>query len=147
MFSKELQLCIYIHVHADLCLECIYTASVSPEHKSAYNYVHAQLVIRMCIGNSKMCVQKCTSARDRVNLPTCGSLPKGRDHSHVKSGKHIYTSVLFIVVVVCLCCCLFSFVYISSLELGCGYKFSLCMYMYVDTMGVCVLSFTGNNSH
>ena len=23
------------------------------------------------------------------NLPTCGPLPKGRDHSHVESGKHI----------------------------------------------------------
>ena len=41
------------------------------------------------------------------NLPTCGPLPKGRDHSHVESGKHIYMSVLF--VVFCL------FVYISSL--------------------------------
>ena len=33
------------------------------------------------------------------NLPTCGPLPKGRDHSHVESGKHIYKimSVLFVV--------------------------------------------------
>ena len=36
------------------------------------------------------------------NLPTCGPRPKGRDHSHVESGKNIYMSVLFIVVAVCL---------------------------------------------
>ena len=34
------------------------------------------------------------------NLPTCGPLPKGRDLSHVESCKHIYMSVLFIVVAV-----------------------------------------------
>ena len=33
-------------------------------------------------------------------LPTCSPLPNGRDHSHVESGKHIYMSVLFIVVAV-----------------------------------------------
>ena len=25
------------------------------------------------------------------NLPTCGPLPKGRDHSHVEFGKHTYS--------------------------------------------------------
>ena len=48
------------------------------------------------------------------NLPTCGPLPKGRDHSHVESGKQTEMSVLFIVVVVCVVvCCLLC---ISSLE-------------------------------
>ena len=37
------------------------------------------------------------------NLPTCSPLPKGRDHSHVVSGKHIYMSVLFFVVAVFFC--------------------------------------------
>ena len=72
------------------------------------------------------------------NLPTCGPLPKGRDHSHVESDKHIYMSVLFIVVAVCLLLLFAVFfviiiiLYISSLELhvGCSYRFSLCMYMY-----------------
>ena len=29
------------------------------------------------------------------NLPTCGLLPKGRDHSHVESGKHIYVCIVY----------------------------------------------------
>ena len=76
------------------------------------------------------------------NLPTCGSLPKGRDHSHVESGKHIYMSVLFIVVAVCLLLLFVVFfviiiLYISSLELhvGCSCIFSLCMYIHVHVCG------------
>ena len=73
------------------------------------------------------------------NLPTCGPLPKGRDHSHVESGKHIYMSVLFIVVAVCLLLLFVVFfviiLYISFLELhvhvGCNCRFSLCMYIHV----------------
>ena len=52
------------------------------------------------------------------NLPTCGPLPKGRDHSHVESGKHISMSVLFIVVAVCFfanVCCLFCYYYFVDL--------------------------------
>ena len=54
------------------------------------------------------------------NLPTCGPLPKGRDHSHVESGRHIYMYVFVLFVVVC---CLF--VYISSLGLSYGNRFFL----------------------
>ena len=36
MFTKELQL----RIHADLCV-MMYTASVPPEHKSAYIYMHS----------------------------------------------------------------------------------------------------------
>ena len=46
----------------------------------------------------------------------------------------ISMSVLFIVVV-CFCHLLSFLVRISSLELGCGYKFSLCVYKYVESYG------------
>ena len=39
-----------------------------------------------------------------------GPLPKGRDHSHVESGKHIYNYVSIVY-----CCCLLSFLCISLL--------------------------------
>ena len=63
------------------------------------------------------------------NLPTCGPLSKGRDHSHVESGRHIcmYVFVLFVVV-----CCLF--VYISSLGLSYGNRFFA---VSVQDMGSC----------
>ena len=47
----------------------------------------------------------------------------------------ISMSVLFIVVVVYFCHLLSFLLHISSLELGCGYKFSLCMYKYVESYG------------
>ena len=49
--------------------------------------------------------------------------------------ENISISVLFIVVVVCFCHLLSFLVHISSLELGYGYKFSLCMYKYVESYG------------
>ena len=57
----------------------------------------------------------------------------------MESGKHIYMSVLFIVVALCLLLLFVVFfviiiiLYICSLELhvGCTYRFSLCMYMYM----------------
>ena len=82
------------------------------------------------------------------NLPTCGQLPKGRDHSNVESGKHTCMSALFIVVVVCLLFCLLSF---------CAYRFSrIMLWLQIFTVpvhvrgkmwGVCILGFTGNGSH
>ena len=45
------------------------------------------------------------------NLPTCGPLPKGWDHSHVESGKHIYISVLLLLWLFVSCYCLLSFCY------------------------------------
>ena len=40
------------------------------------------------------------------NLPTCGPLPKGREHSYVESGKHD-NYYLYVSVVYCCCGCLF----------------------------------------
>ena len=65
VLGEELKLCTYRLVFR------MYTASVPPECKSVYTYiciyVHSQFSIRMCLGNSQMCVQKCVSAHDRVN--------------------------------------------------------------------------------
>ena len=42
------------------------------------------------------------------NRPTCGPLTKGRDHSHVESGKHMYNYVCIVYCCDCLlavvCC-------------------------------------------
>ena len=72
------------------------------------------------------------------NLPTCGPLPKGRDHSHVGSGRHIYMYVFVLFVVVC---CLF--VYISSLGLSYGNRFFCCKCAGCGKLwGVFILGFT-----
>ena len=57
------------------------------------------------------------------NLPTCGPLPKGRDHSHVDSGKHIYVCIVYCCGCFFFCHLLLFLVHITSLELRCGYKF------------------------
>ena len=73
------------------------------------------------------------------NLPTCGPLPKGRDHSHVQSGKHIIYNYVSVVYYQCCCGCLFVavvccifiyFLYISSLELGCTELQILSVHVY-----------------
>ena len=85
---------------------------------------------------------------DPFNLPTCGPLPKGRDHSHVDSGKHIY---------VCIVYCCGCFVFLSFVVFSCAYHFSrtklwlqvltLHVQVYGKLWKVCILGFTGIDSH
>ena len=75
--QEELQLCsyiiiqscvqqgtaaVYIHVYTCRLVLKMYTASVPPEHKSAYTYMHS-LVLECALE-----IPKYASAHDRVNL-------------------------------------------------------------------------------
>ena len=60
MFSKYVQLCISI-IYADLCLGCKQIQFLL----NTSLYVNAQFGNIMCLENSQMCMQKCTSAHGR----------------------------------------------------------------------------------